>query len=292
MEQKETFYDYHADNTRIGKSGLDLINKSPLKYYFERIWEGRTPLDTKALRLGKFYHANLFEPERLDLDFFILKERAVMAKIGGAKPRATNAYKEWLAEQVEECGIRTMVSEEYADLAQPMKDALLRNPSIAYLINLPGECEKTVLWEKNGVKLKSKYDKIIRNFHSELPELEELNGYDVIIDYKTCEDAGKGALKSIWKYRYDVQNAMYVDAHGGDVKFIFIFQEKTFPYLAKMYQLNEEDIEKAREIYLNDLAKYDACMKKFEATQDVFASFEGFENDKEIEVVFLPSWER
>jgi hypothetical protein len=291
---QETFYDYHADNKRIGKSGLDLINKSPLKYYFERIWEGRTPLDTKALRLGKFYHAYLFEPERLSLDFYILKERAVMAQIGGAKPRATNAYKEWLANEVEECGIKTMVSEDYADLAQPMKDALLRNPSIAALLNHPGECEKTVLWEtRDGVKMKSKLDKYIKDFQSNLPELDELNGREVIIDYKTTEDAGTGFLKSAYKYRYDVQNAMYIDSMGGDdVRFIFIVQEKSFPYLAKIYQLTEEDIERAREIYLCDVEKYKSCMEKFEATGDVFASFEGYENEKEINTLFLPSWER
>jgi hypothetical protein len=289
---QENFYDYHADNKRIGKSGLDLINKSPLKYYFERIWEGRTPLDTKALRLGKFYHAYLFEPERLSLDFYILKERAVMAQIGGAKPRATTAYKEWLASQVEECGIKTMVSEEYSDLAQPMKDALLRNPSIAALLNHQGECEKTVLWECNVVKMKSKLDKYIEQFNSDLPELEELNGCELIIDYKTTEDAGTGFLKSAYKYRYDVQNAMYVDSVGGNAKFIFIVQEKSFPYLAKIYQLSEEDIDRAREIYQADVEKYKTCMDKFAVTQDVFASFEGYENEKEINTLFLPSWER
>ena len=52
-------YDYHGDTQRIGKSGLDLINKAPIKYYLERLAPDRTPLDTKALRLGKFYHAYL-----------------------------------------------------------------------------------------------------------------------------------------------------------------------------------------------------------------------------------------
>ncbi len=293
MELKETFYDYHADNTRIGKSGLDLINKSPLKFYFERIWEGRTPLDTKALRLGKYYHAYLFEPERLDLDFYILKERAKLAQIGGAKPRATTAYKEWLANEIEECGIKTMVPEEYSDLAQPMKDALLRNPSIAALLNHSGECEKAILWECNGVKMKSKLDKYIAEFGSNLPELDELDGYEVIIDYKTTEDAtDSGFAKSAYKYFYDKQNAMYVDATGGNAKFIFIVQEKSFPYLAKIHQLSEEDIDRGREIYQADVEKYKTCMEKFATTQDVFASFEGYENDKEINTVFLPNYPR
>lgn len=291
-----TFYDYHADNTRIGKSGLDLISKSPLKFYFERIWEGRAPLDTKALRLGKFYHAYLFEPERLDLDFYILKERAILASLirGGAKsPRATTVYKEWLAEQVEECGIKTMVSEEYSDLAQPMKDALLRNPSIAALLNHKGECEKTILWECNGVKMKSKLDKYIAEFWAGIPELHELYGYEVIIDYKTTEDAtDSGFAKSAYKYFYDKQNAMYVDSVGGNAKFIFIVQEKSFPYLAKIHQLSEEDIDRGREIYQADVKKYKTCMEKFAATQDVFASFEGYENDKEINTIFLPNWAR
>lgn len=293
MELKETFYDYHADNTRIGKSGLDLINKSPLKFYFERIWEGRTALDTKALRLGKFYHAYLFERERLDLDFYILKERAKLAQIGGAKPRSTTVYKEWLANEIEECGIKTMVSEEYSDLAQPMKDALLRNPSIAALLNHSGECEKTILWECNGVKMKSKLDKYIELFSCDLPELEELDGYEIIIDYKTTEDAtDSGFAKSAYKYFYDKQNAMYVDSVGGNAKFIFIVQEKSFPYLAKIHQLSEEDIDRGREIYQADVEKYKTCMEKFAATQDVFASFEGYENDKEINTVFLPNWAR
>lgn len=291
-------YDYHADTARIGKSGLDLIHNAPIKYYLERIWQGRKPLDTKALRLGKFYHAYLFERHRLDLDFYRLEEREKLAQIGGAKPRGTNAYKEWLAEEIEECGTRVMVSDEYYDIAPEMDTALRSNPIILELLEYQGKCELPIQWEmQNGVKAKSKLDKFIQEFHTNTPELMEFNEYDLVIDYKTCEDASPmGFRKSVLKYRYDVQAAMYIDAVESKLlrkcKFIFIVQEKSFPYLCDVYELSEEDIDNAREIYLQDAQVYKECMSKFEVTQNPLESFYGYSKEKKVNTLFLPNWER
>lgn len=301
MTQETNYYDYHADNERIGKSGLDLIHKAPIKYYLERLWEGRKPLDTKALRLGKFYHAYLFEPERLKLDFYRLEERAKLAEIGGAKPRATNAYKDWMAEQIEECGLRVMVPDEYFDQAPEMEKALRNNPLIVELLEHPGSCEMAVKWTMaNGVLAKSKFDKFIPCFHTDTEELSEYKNCNLIIDYKTTEDASPLEFrKSVLKYRYDVQAAMYLDAFElgcfgkcETTKFIFIVQEKTFPYLCDIYELSEEDIDNAREIYLSDADVYKECMEDFKVSQNPFKSFYGYSKKPSVKTLFLPNWER
>lgn len=289
-------YDYHGDTERIGKSGLDLIHQAPIKYYLERLAPDRIPLDTKALRLGKFYHAHLFEPHTLETDFYILRESEKLAEIGGAKPRGTTAYKDWMAEEVAKCGERVLIQEDYAAQADPMKRALLANPIIRELLEAAGVSEMPILWETdNGVKAKSKLDKFIAYFKSQSELTEQLDGCHVIVDYKTSEDASlNGFTRSVRKHRYNVQGAMYTDAVqtlrlGSDtpIKFIFIVQEKSYPYLCEVYELAEEDIEAAREQYLSDAEVYKTCMQKWRETGDPFEAFHGYSEIPAINTIFL-----
>jgi exodeoxyribonuclease VIII len=290
-------YDYHGDTERIGKSGLDLIHQAPIKYYLERLAPDRIPLDTKALRLGKFYHAYLFEPHTLETDFYILRESEKLAEIGGVKPRVTTAYKDWMAEEVAKCGDRVLIQEDYADQADPMKAALMRNPIIRELLESPGKTEFPILWEmENGVQAKSKLDKFIPKFISMSEETAKLDGCYVILDYKTADDASLiGFTRSVKKYRYDVQNAMYLDAIdyagggnlGAPVVFVFIVQEKSYPYLCEVYELAEEDIEAAREQYLSDAEVYKTCMQKWRETGDPFEAFHGYSESPAINTIFL-----
>jgi len=64
---------------------------------------------------------------------------------------------------------------------------------------------------------------------------------------------------SVKKYRYHVQAAMYCDAFPECQAFIFIAIEKTPPYMVGVYYINEMDIQRGREEYLQDVELWKAC---------------------------------
>jgi exodeoxyribonuclease VIII len=294
------YYDYHNDNERIGKSGLDLIHDAPIKYYLQRLWEKRVPFDTKAMKLGRYYHTVLFEPHRLDLDFYIFKEKNKLAQIGGSKPRSTNDYKAWLAQEIENAGHKTMVPDEIAENQPEIYKALMRNPLAKALVEANGHCEYPIKWtSENGALMKSKLDKLILDFVTDMEALKDINDCHVVVDYKTCEEASPIKFrKSIHGYRYDVQGAMYTDAvaqlmgDGKRVVFVMIAQEKKFPYLTELHIVSDEDNEKAREEYLEDCATYLSCMEVYKKTSDPLLAWHGYSKEPKLNLTFLPTWER
>ena len=52
---------YHNDTTRVSKSGLDLIRKSPAQFY-HHYYVHRAD-DTDAMRIGRNIHTRIFEPD-------------------------------------------------------------------------------------------------------------------------------------------------------------------------------------------------------------------------------------
>jgi hypothetical protein len=108
----------------------------------------------------------------------------------------------------------------------------------------------------------------------------------IIADYKTTTDASPAAIrKTVANLNYHMQAAWYTDAIqalglGDDPAFLFVFQEKTAPYLITIAELDDEAIRAGR------ARNRDACEIWRDCTQaDVWPGY-----SQDIELITLPPW--
>jgi exodeoxyribonuclease VIII len=232
---------YHADTSRVSKSGLDLINKAPALYY-ERYLNPNRKKSTKrnaALVFGSAFHTYILEPNKID------NEIAVQPIFAGKGSRQKKT--DWEDENRH----KTVITQsEYSDLIG-MKNAVYAHP-IASKLLFSGDSEVEVNWidEQTGVKCKCRMD--------------FFNSSRYIIDLKSARDASDyGFQKQARSHRYHVQDAFYFD--GATKKgffpkgFIFISVEKEPPYLVNVHAYNEFERQESRDIYREDLNTYKEC---------------------------------
>jgi len=204
---------YHSDYEYYSRSFLTKFEKSPLAA-LHAMNEKKEP--TPAMLFGSAYHA--YMDGTFERDY--VTDLEICLTIGGAKPRATNAYKEWVAAQ-------TKIIFSIDSLAEIIKmKAQLEQNSVVKRINafdlVQEEPFRAIV---DGFKIKCKPDGLQLN--------RGKDGEHLIIDWKTTDDL-KYLKNNIIKYGYDVQAAMYCDIisqlHGGESNMLFIFQEKNAPY--------------------------------------------------------------
>ena len=249
MQQRITNTEYHA-SPRLSKSKLDLIHKAPALYKF-RVIDGNKRKETPALAFGTAAHMFCFERELLPSTYWVFDDAAKVAEIGGAKPRNTSAYQLWKAEQLQaNAGKISLDPDDLSDL-QGIQASFSAHPIIAEYLALPHTAEHVLYGTILGVDVQCKCDYLTDG---------------AIIDLKTTEDATEYAVtRSIKKYRYDVQDALYAEIYrqnyGTWPRFIFAFVEKTAPYLCELYELSEFDREQAHEKYRDNIRTYIECME-------------------------------
>jgi len=242
----ETNMDYHADTKRIGKSGLDLIDKAPLIYWQKYLDPNRVRDDdqTPAMLLGSATHCAVFEPEQFT------KTYVVAPKID----RRTNAGKLEAAEfEAKYAGFKQLTAEQY-DSVQRMVDAVYSHPMARQLLELGGVSEHRVdfIDPLTGALCKMKADRITPS--------------GMIIDLKTTKDASPAEFaQSCAKYRYHVQDAWYSDGFAAAYRqvpeaFVFIAVESESG-IVKPYILDNESRELGRETYRQNLNTYLECLK-------------------------------
>lgn len=114
-------------------------------------------------------------------------------------------------------------------------------------------------------------------------------GRMIIPDYKTCDRADRESVrKAIANYGYYIQAAQYtggVRALGLDYDpaFVFIFQEKTPPYLVNVVQLDDEAMEAGRERMQRACEMFRDCTQS-----DSWPGYSGLSRDPD--VISLPPW--
>lgn len=242
---------YHADTTHISKSGLDQIEKSPAHYYDKYLNPQRVKEQpTEAMRLGTAVHSAILEPHLFERDYFVFNDAEILRQIGGSSPRATNRYKDWKTDQLENYVGKTEISAEDYLTCLRMRDAVHKHPIAKILLN-KGIAEHTIKWtdKDTGALCKCRPDWISQD-----------TGY--IPDIKSTEDASPdGFAKSSYNYRYHVQAPYYVDGYEAQFNqkpegFSFIACEKKPPYLVAVYFVPDEVFNYGRDIYKRNLETY------------------------------------
>lgn len=246
---------YHADTQRIGKSGLDLIARSPAHYWAKyldplRVREEPTP----ALLLGTAVHTAILEPHEFEKNYFVLDDTAICIEIGGTAPKLTKRYKEWKADAMAEHVGKTLLSADDHVTCLRMRDSVHRHQAAKVLLQ-DGVAEQTIHWTDPQTNALCKMR----------PDWDSSNtGY--VVDIKTTQDASAAGFgKSVINYRYDVQSAWYMDGFAAVGKpkdgFAFIAVEKEPPYAVAVYYVTNEIYELGKRKYIKDLQTYAECLK-------------------------------
>ncbi len=234
---------YHNDTTRISKSGLDLINRSPAHYYARYLDPTREPeRKTAALIDGTAVHTAILEPRKF-------KDRYI---VDPGFDRRTNAGKADLALFVRNYPGKELLSKDTYYMAMKLREAMEKHPVAKRLLE-DGVPEETLHWQDRltGAPCKARMDWLSGRF---------------IVDIKTTEDASPRAFgRSANTYRYPVQSAFYYDgmvANDREVEgFIFIAVEKSPPYGVALYFSGDAEINLGRQLYLKNLETYMACVR-------------------------------
>jgi hypothetical protein len=253
---------YHSDLTRIGKSGLDLINKCPALYWAKYLDPNRErEKKTKALELGSAAHLLLLEPEKFPNEYVILPSFAGT----GSRSRKDDFL-------LENEGKNLLTIEEYNQIRR-MRDSVMKHPIVSSLLE-NGVAEQRIDWIDpfTGALCKAKPDWFDQNQR-------------FIVDLKTTEDASEhGFGKSAFNYRYHVQAPFYFDGavqNGMNPQgFVFVAVEKKPPFLVNVFVVDHEVMQHGRAEYHRDLETYLECVRT-----DLWPGY-----GDEAKTLRLPSW--
>jgi len=235
--------EYHKDTTKISKSGLDLIHKSPLHYWEKYLNPMHIEKKTPGLILGSAVHCAVLEPYEFGKRYAIAPE----------VDRRTKEGKEIMANFEASIEGLEVISKADSVICERIMEAINRHEEAALLLSKITAVEKIIEVQD----MKCKPDGICEPLH-------------LLIDLKTTEDASPIAFgRSALKYRYDVQAAFYSDIYEAvyghrPEGFIFIAVEKTPPYAVAVYVIEDGDIEVGRQKYKADLETWRECRQSNE----------------------------
>lgn len=244
--------EYHADTSHISKSGLDMINKSPAHYWHEYLSPNRDRDPTPAQIVGNATHTAILEPEKFYDEFYCLNDSIILSQIDSKKPKATAKYKDFMKQQTSLHKGKQRLSSQDMEHIQRMAESVRKHKFAAELLS-KGKAEQSFFFKHEGTGAPCK----IRP--------DWLSEYEIICDVKTTTDASENAFsRACAKYRYHVQNALYLDGVYQCVddlfsQFVFIAVEKEPPYGVACYILDSDSVNLGRQEYEKNLATYMQC---------------------------------
>lgn len=115
-------------------------------------------------------------------------------------------------------------------------------------------------------------------------------GRIIIGDYKTAISANPDSIvKAVANFGYHQQHPWYVDGvraifPGAEVRFVFVFQEKTPPYLVSVVELDHEAVLVGDDLNRQAIDKYVACTET--------GVWPGYVPDTQVLKISLPAWAR
>jgi hypothetical protein len=217
---------YHA-GVGISSSKIRAFGKSQL-HAVEKVQE-----TTPAMNFGTAAHALLVEGEE--------EFNNTVAVVMGSP--YTNANKE-LKKEYEERGL-TVIKEAEMTAIKGMKEHMIEEGNI--YLNAEGKvAEASFYWYEGEVLCKCRPDVICPPVQSPYPD-----NAICVVDYKTTQSCDPVEFAySVKKYGYDMQAAWYrrgMEKAGFKLdEFVFVAQEKVYPYASKVFIISEEQIEYQR----------------------------------------------
>lgn len=221
--------DYHS-TPAVSKSTLSLVDKSINHWLYHKRKE------TPQMLLGSAAHAKLLEPASFNDEFIV----------GPNRSRSTNEWKDF----VEANPGKSVIHPKEMIRIMKMTAAVQTHPTANDLIFESGaKPEVSVFGEDDdtGILVRVRPDQILED-----------DG--LIIDLKTTADASAGwggFPSSVRKFQYHVQHALYVDFcqkhYGRPFTFVFVAVETGDPFGVAVYTLDDDMVNRGREIYRSAL---------------------------------------
>lgn len=219
----------------VSKSDLDLIHKSPALLE----WARNAPsVGSDEVDLGTHVHCAILEP-----DVFAGTYRKAPA---GRRTQAERATFDHFMSICKASGNICLDVDTY-DMVIAMRDSVLAHPTARDLLTGDGISESSIFGELEGVRVKCRPDRLIRE-------------HNILVDVKktaSIHDFRKSAIK----FRYRVQHAFYSDIYeqltGVKPRFVFVVvgeKREIGRHPVRVWELDEVDVEAGRREYLDDLA--------------------------------------
>lgn len=223
--------------------------------------------DSAALNFGRALHVRLLEPD-LYAERYKISTPCIGLLASGQR-------------QGEECGLTASMlhdglwyckkhspndAVEATDYLSPAEGQQVeaaclkvRQHQVVKLIRQHGGFEASVVWEAEGVLMKSRLDKLIVDAPTRCP--------DTILDLKKVQ-VGRGDddsfAQAIKRYHYHTKAAMYVDAieqiAGKRPHFIWIVVEDNYPFSVNVIRADKETLAIGRGQYRQLLQNYKLCL--------------------------------
>lgn len=269
---------------------LDSLAVSPLHCWSWHINPERLPRrETPSQLVGHAIHTAILEPERFEKEYIqepqVEDYKGVLVTLDDYKAECKrrelpvtgtkDILKGRILAQSPPDGL--FWDDRYSDITQgktvlpigpyratvAIRNRVRKHPAASELFKY-GKAEQSIFWtdSETGVDCKGRLDWV-----TSLQHPADSNPNQVIVDLKSTTDASpEGFQRSISKYRYYVQAAMYIDslmALGYDPDaFIFAAWEKSAPYASALYYASTEMIEAGRVEYKRLLKIYADCLSK------------------------------
>lgn len=174
-------------------TALKEFSKSPKDFIDYKLQEKKT---TDAMIFGSMVHCLVLEPDKFDTRYVAIDDADICAQIGGAKPRATNRYKEWKEIALAEAGDRQLVSDKDITQAKAIANAVKFNRASSSKITKEGKKEVGIEWEFMNFKF--------RGFIDDL-ELKHLADLKIMVSAEP-----RKAQRTILDMKYYLQGVMYL----------------------------------------------------------------------------------
>lgn len=239
----ETNKKYHSYKEAISKSRLAKMDKCP--HYFK--WCEENPQEpTDALIEGSAFHKIVLEPQDFDKEFVIAQKFDKRTKQGKEE------YESFIAS----LGERQAITQEQYDMICGMRDSILQNKYAKVL--LQGNVENSMY----------AVDDLTQEPIKARPDVWRKVGERIVItDLKSCRSAiTEDVIRDVCKYGYDLQAFMYTDIASKvlqvpkeNIDFVFIFCEKTGPYLVNVLQADSYVLQRGENLFRKYIGEYHYC---------------------------------
>jgi len=225
---------YHALDG-ISKSGLDLMARSPAHYKGKVFKAG-----TRAMEIGTAIHAAILEPERFDSEYVITD----------AALRTAALYRSAKAIH----GGELTLTKPEGEKVLAMRESCHDNFEAMEILTKSGKAELSAICTdpETGVQMRSRYDWI--------------TDCGIVLDVKKTQDVRQEKFsRSVFDYRYHVQDAMYSFVYqqvtGEPLQaFKFLAVEEDAPNSSMVYELGPLEKEMGMFYFRRDLRAYAECV--------------------------------
>jgi hypothetical protein len=235
---------YHAA-TGLSASGMQELRRSPAHY---QAWLTQARKQSKEMKLGEWIHVAVLEPERWAETFVCAPEiEDRRTKEGKAK---------WQDFCAAHFGKTVLDAEDYA-IVQGAAVSVMKHPLASELLK-GGRAEQSMFWTDPDTGTPQK------------ARLDYIQGNDMLIDLKSCEDASFDAFqRSIVNYGRHHQSFHYLDGYHKVTGvftnlFVHVAVEKKPPFAVAVYLLDDATLERAMQDVKALRLLYKDCLEKNE----------------------------